>query len=219
MATEGPRATLRKAIVSDIDRGALRQILDGGIPSWDFDALVTVDAAYDKQISQLIRRANNEGWIGDLVDAVLKAREGKASFVAAVRPIADQIKKDGELPPDEAPEGRIPTPSTGVWIFLSFLIIGAALATRALSQELSPVLIPAVILALLFLALGIATLIAPRQRLLVDLYATDQKSHQGSWGQWARAGNFAGSQRILCRQCGVATNRRTPDAITASRPK
>ena len=40
-------------------------------------------------------------------------------------------------------------------------------------------LIPAVILALLFLALGIATLIVPRHRLLVDLYATDQRLIKG----------------------------------------
>ena len=175
MATDGPRATLRKAIVSDIDRDSLKQFLGEGTPSRDFDALVTADAAYDKQISELIRRANNEGWIGDLVDAVLKAREGNARFVAAVRPIADQIKKDGELPPDEVPEGRIPTPSPLIWIVLSLLIIAAATASRILSEELPVWLIPGVILALLFLALGIIALVVPRQRLLVDLYAADQR--------------------------------------------
>jgi tetratricopeptide (TPR) repeat protein len=179
VATEGPRKTLRKAIVSDIDRGSLRQILAEATPSRDFDALVTADTDYDKQVSQLIRRANNEGWIGDLVNAVLEARKGKASFVAAVQPIAEQIKKDGELPPDEAPEGRIPTSSAGLWIVLSLLIIGTALATRALSDEFPVWLIPAVILAILFLAFGIATVIAPRQRQLVDLYATDQSLIKG----------------------------------------
>ena len=179
MATEGPRKTLRKAIVSVIPRGSLRQILAEATPSWDFDALVTADADYDKQVSQLIRRANNEGWIGDLVDAVLEARKGNARFVAAVRPIADQIKKDGELPPDEAPEGRIPVPSAGIWIVLSLLIIAAAAATRALSDELPGWLIPGIILAILFLALSFATLIAPRQRLLVDLYARDQSLIKG----------------------------------------
>jgi hypothetical protein len=79
VATEGPRKTLRKAIVSDIDRGSLRQILAEATPSRDFDALVTADTDYDKQVSQLIRRANNEGWIGDLVNAVLEARKRTAS--------------------------------------------------------------------------------------------------------------------------------------------
>ena len=158
---------------------SLKQFLGEGTPSWDFDALVTADAAYDKQISELIRRANNEGWIGDLVDTVLEARKGNARFVAAVGPIADQIKKDGELPPDEAPEGRIPTPSPLIWIVLSLLIIVAAVATKALSEELPVWLIPAVIVALLFLALGITTLIPPRQRALVDLYATDQSLIKG----------------------------------------
>ena len=179
VATEGPRKTLRKEIVSEIDRGSLRQILAEGTPSRDFDALVTADADYDKQVSQLIRRANNEGWIGDLVDAVLEAREGNARFVAAVRPIAEQIKTDGELPPDEAPEGRIPTPSAGIWIVLSLLIGGAAVAAKVFSDELPGWLIPAIILAILFLALGITTLIAPRQHLLVDLYAMDQSLIKG----------------------------------------
>ena len=158
---------------------SLKQFLGEGTPSRDFDALVTADAAYDKQISELIRRANNEGWIGDLVNTVLEARKGNARFVAAVGPIADQIKKDGELPPDEAPEGRIPTPSPLIWIVLSLSIIVAGVATKALSEELPVWLIPAVIVALLFLALGITTLILPRQRALVDLYATDQSLIKG----------------------------------------
>src|SRR5262249_38255941 len=165
--------------VSDVDRNSLKVILGDGVPSRNLDTLVATDASYDQQVHQLIRRANNEGWIGELVNAVLEARKGKASFVAAVQPISHQIKKDGELPPDEAPEGRIPTPSAGLWIVLSVLIIGTALACYWLSEEVPVWLIPAIIIALVFLAFGIATLVAPRHRLLVDLYAKDQSLIKG----------------------------------------
>ena len=180
MKVEGPRKKLRKAIVLNFpDRGELETILDDGSPSRNFLAIVTADADYERQVAQLIRRADKEGWIGELVEALLAARRGKAPFVAAVQPIADQIKKTGGLPPDEAPEGRIPLPSAGIWIGFSLAIAGAALASKVFSGELPLGLVPALILATLFFALGIATLVAPRHPLLIDLYATDQSLIMG----------------------------------------
>jgi hypothetical protein len=100
---------LRKAIVAAIDSGSLKQLLAEGTPSRDFEALVRADIDYDKQVSELIDRANDEGWIGELVDAALEARAANPRFVAVVQPIAGKIKAGEELAPDEAPEGRIPT--------------------------------------------------------------------------------------------------------------
>lgn len=99
MTTE--REILRKAIVEVFDRDGMRRILGEGNPTRQFDALVS-ENDFGMQVFELIDRAYDEGWIEDLVDAVLKEFPGNQRFVAAVRPIAEKIKTGVELPPAPA---------------------------------------------------------------------------------------------------------------------
>jgi hypothetical protein len=93
MATESPRTILRRAILAAFKPESLTQLLAESL-NRKFTDLVP-NAAFDTQVFQLIDRADDEGWLGDLVDAMLKAREGNPSFVATVRPLADTIRMQG----------------------------------------------------------------------------------------------------------------------------
>lgn len=94
MATELPRTVLRKAILAAFKPESLTQLFSENL-NRDLTDLVPANAAFDTQVFELIDRGDDEGWLGDLIDATLKAREGNATFVAAVRPIADKIQAEG----------------------------------------------------------------------------------------------------------------------------
>ena len=93
--TELPRTILQKAVLDAFAPELLKILLKESTPSRDFADLVPSNAAFDTQVVELIDRADNEGWLGDLIDAMLRARNGNAHFVAAVRPIADKLKAEG----------------------------------------------------------------------------------------------------------------------------
>lgn len=109
------RKILREAIVQAFDHESLRRTLAEGSPARHFDTLVS-SSAFDEQVSQLIDRADKEGWLGGLLGTLLDARAANQAFVTNVRPIAESVAArhplDAAAPSPGAPAPR-PSDGTG----------------------------------------------------------------------------------------------------------
>ena len=81
----------------------MSEFLGEGNPELGSSMSLVSENDFGMQVFELIDRAYDEGWIEDLVDAVLKEFPGNQRFVAAVRPIAEKIKTGVELPPAPPP--------------------------------------------------------------------------------------------------------------------
>jgi DNA/RNA endonuclease G (NUC1) len=175
MAEGASRKVLREAIVTTIPREDLQTALAEATPGRDFNALVSPTANYNRQVFELVDRAIDEGWIGDLVATVLELRAGNVKFVAKVRPVAEALQAGEELPPEDARQGPIPPSMALVWTTLSLGVVATSAAAGALSGQVPIFLLLPLIVAVAFLGFGVWALIAPASALLVGLYVRDQR--------------------------------------------
>lgn len=92
MITGPDRKALRIAVLEAFAAHQLRQSLAESDPSRDFDRLTSPGAAYDQQIYQLIDRANDEGWLVQLLDTLLQERAENTTFVRTVAPVRARVQ-------------------------------------------------------------------------------------------------------------------------------
>ncbi len=96
------KAELRRAIKEYIRRSDLRTILGGLDPPHVFEEMVNPNESYENQLPELIEKADDEGWLLQLVEATLQARAKNRKFVEIVQPVADYLKTSpGPTGPDE----------------------------------------------------------------------------------------------------------------------